>query len=241
MSTLCAPQLFIRIKSVQLLCAALQAYSTPIASTCSLPRAIKRRLACCIGSTWKDFCVVFLMKTPITCMCCNKLKVRFLTRPWISELTNQQLSMSSSTNGKQGCHTIHPSCSLIKSSSPNETVAEHPCSANQKPTFFPTPRITFGAQQLRRRQRGRSLVIIALSSLEVRLRHILLCLLLLTCPKSSRETRPHPNERTPSNTRRPTHQHDQRATETNSQHAGTRGASERVGSVSPLIVSPVEM
>lgn len=83
-STLFAPQLFTLTKSVQLLYAALQVYSTPIASTFSLPPAIKRRLACYIASTWTDFCAVFLTRMPITCRCCNKLKVHFILCPLIS-------------------------------------------------------------------------------------------------------------------------------------------------------------
>lgn len=151
------------------------------------------------------------------------------------KLTTQKVSTSSSTNVRQSRRMMRPSCSLIKSSSPNVTVAEHPCSANPKPTSSPTPRITSGAQQPRHRQRGRSRVIIALLLLEVRLYpFITLYLLPLTCPKSPRETRPHPNERTPSHPRRPTDQHDQCTTETNSQHAGTPGPSERVGSVPSL-------
>lgn len=150
-STLFAPQLFTRTKSVQLWYAALQVYSTRIASTFSLPQAIKRRLACYIASTWTDFCAVFLTRMPITCMCFNKLKG----------------STSSSTNAKPNPHRIRPSCSLIKLFFPNVTVAEHPYSANQKPTFSLIPRITSGAQQLRRRQRGRYRVIIALLLLEL--------------------------------------------------------------------------
>lgn len=168
-SMLFALQLFIPIKSVQLLCAALQVYSTRIASTFSLPQAIKRRLVCYIASTWKDFCVVSLTRMPITCTCCSKLKVHYTTRPWISEIDHDQVSTSFSTNAKQSRHTIRPSCSLIKSSSPNVTEAEHLYSANQRPTSSPTPRTTSGAQQLRRRPKGRSQVIIELLLLEVRL------------------------------------------------------------------------
>lgn len=156
-------------------------------------------------------------------------------------MTNQQVSTNSSTNAKQDRRTIRPSCFLIKSSFPNVTVAEHLYSANQKPTSSLTLRITSGAQLLRRRPKARFRAIIAPLLLEVSFHHDMLYLLLLTYPNSSCETRPYPNERTPSHTRRPTDQHDQRTTKTNPQHAGTPRASKRVGSVSTLIAFFLEM